>query len=485
MSATAISKISKRHARMQAALVTICTGLIVVPAHAASGAETEVCYGVAKAGQNECANTTCFHLCSGLSRSDRDTTEWMSVPKGTCTQLGGTVQASPLACHGDTKLVVASTVVADMTAGATLYGHGDAMRAVPTCAACHGNAGNSNAPEYPRLAGQHASYLDDQLRAFREHSRANPVMNAAAATLTDSDIANLSAFLSTQKPEFIGTGETRVVSAGKPFRDCADHCPEMVSLPTGRFIMGSPQNEAGRFGNETQHVVEIAKPFAIGRFDVTFDEWEACVKDGGCNVYRPSDEGWGRGNRPVINIGWDDSQSYLAWLTKKTGLHYRLPSEAEWEYAARAGTTTARWWGSKIDRTDAKYGPDDCPQQTHCGGFASGAGNWVNTAPVGSFPANPFGLFDILGNVWTWTADCWHSDYQDAPTDGRVWDEPGANCQRRVLRGGSWSVEPSFVRSAARAALPSNARNGNVGLRVVREIDAEAQTAGLLPNHSQ
>lgn len=466
-----------RQALVQMAFAAVCAGTAVAPAHAAGGAETEVCYGVAKAGQNECANSTCFHLCSGLSHTDRDPTEWMMVPKGTCTQLGGKVQAAPLACPSDTSSTAKSAPAVDVAAGTALYAHGDSGRALPACAACHGPAGNSNAPDYPRLAGQYASYLDGQLRAFRDRSRVNDVMNTAVASLTDGDIANLSAYLSMQKPEFIDTSATPTVVVGKPFRDCANNCPEMVPLPAGRFIMGSPPNEVGRFGNETQHVVDIAKPFAIGRFDVTFDEWDACVKDGGCNGYRPSDEGWGYGNRPVINITWNDAQSYLDWLTKRTGVRYRLPSEAEWEYAARGGTTTARWWGGQISRTDAKYGPDECPQQKHCGGFASGPGNWVHTAPVGSFPANPFGLFDALGNVWQWTADCWHSEYQGAPTDGRPWDEP--SCKRRVVRGGSWTDVPSFVRSAARSGVSPDARRGHVGLRVVREMAvAQPQSAG-------
>lgn len=468
-----------RQALIQAAFAAVCAAAATIPAQAADKTDTEVCYGVAKAGQNECANTTCFHLCSGLSRLDRDATEWMTVPKGTCTQLGGKAQPAPISCPGDTSASAKSSPVADVAAGAALYGHGDTTRALPACAACHGPSGNPKAPDYPRLAGQYAGYLDGQLRAFRDRLRTNAVMNTAVAPLTDVDIVNLSAYLSTQKPEPTDTRGTRIVAAGKPFRDCENQCPELIPVPAGRFVMGSPQTEAGRFGNETQHVVEIARPFAIGRYDVTFDEWDACVADGGCNGYRPPDQGWGRGSRPAINITWNDAQSYLDWLTKKTGTRYRLPSEAEWEYAARAGTTTARSWGDRITRADAKYGPDECPQQKNCGGVASGPGQWINTAPVGSFPANPIGLFDVLGNVWQWTADCWHSDYDGAPGDGRPWDEP--NCNRRVVRGGSWNDVPSFVRSATRSAMPSEARKGHVGLRVVRDMSAVQPQAAVLP----
>lgn len=459
-----------RQALVQAAMAAACALAASAPAHAAAG-NTEICYGVAKAGQNECANTTCFHMCAGMSTTDRDPTEWMTVPKGTCTQMGGQVEPAPLACPGASAGKYAPA--ADVAAGAALYRQGDAARALPACAACHGPNGNSSVPDYPRLAGQYPAYLDGQLRAFRDGARVNPVMNTAVAPLTDADIANVSAYLSRQKPDFIDTSITTAVAAGKAFRDCAEHCPELVPLPAGRFVMGSPPGEAGRFGNEVQHVVEITRPFAIGRFAVTFDQWDACVKDGGCS-HLASDEGWGRGKRPAINIGWNDAQSYLAWLSKKTGARYRLPTEAEWEYAARAGTTTARWWGEGISRSDAKYGPDECPQQKHCGGVVSGAGNWLHTAPVGSFPPNPAGLYDVLGNVWQWTADCWHSDYEGAPADGRVWDEPG--CTKRVLRGGSWTDTPNWVRAATRLGVGVDVRRGWFGLRVVREMTG-AQSA--------
>ncbi|MEW6706194.1 MAG: SUMF1/EgtB/PvdO family nonheme iron enzyme [Pseudomonadota bacterium] len=460
---------ARRRALVQATLAAACAAVVAVPAQAAGAAEKEVCYGVAKAGQNECANSTCFHLCSGLASTDRDPTEWMMVPKGTCTKLGGKVEPAPLPCGSETSAAGGKAAVAgDPAAGAALYEHGDAARALPSCAACHGKAGNSTAPDYPRLAGQFAAYLDGQLRAFRDRSRHNPVMNTAVAPLNDTDIANLSAYLSTRKPEFVNVSLPRQAAAGRPYRDCADGCPEMVPLPAGTLLMGSPEGEVGRFGNETQHAVSITRAFSIGRFDVTFDEWDACVDDGGCNGYRPSDEGWGRGRRPVININWDDAQSYVDWLSRKTGARYRLPSEAELEYAARAGTITARWWGDRISRGNAKYGPDVCPQQKNCGGVAYGPGNSLYTVPVGSFPPNPFGLFDMLGNVWKWTADCWHTDYQGAPTDGSAWDEPG--CQRRVVRGGAWNDVPAFVRSAARSAFPSHLRRSQVGLRVVREM---------------
>lgn len=467
-----------RQALVQAAVAAACALAVAIPAPAQApekkaAAKSEICYGVAKAGQNECANTTCFHLCSGMATVDRDPGEWMTVPAGTCTALGGKVEAAPLACPGAAPARTGPP--ADVAAGEALYHEGDAARALPACAACHGPKGNAAVADYPKLAGQNLAYLDSQLRAFRSHARVSPLMNTAVAPLTDGDIANLSAYLSRQKLDAIDPALTTPVVAGKSFRDCDGACPEMVPLPAGRFLMGSPPGESGRFGNEGQHPVEILQPFAIGRFSLTFAQFDACVQDGGCDAYRPSDEGWGRGTRPAVNVSWNDAQSYLRWLSKKSGARYRLPTEAEWEYAARAGTVTARWWGEDITRGDAKYGPDDCPQQKHCGGVVSGSGNWPTTAPVGSYAPNPAGLYDVLGNVWQWTADCWHSDYEGAPKDGRVWEEPG--CKKRVARGASWTDTPNFVRAATRLGLGAEGRRGWIGLRVVRELDAAPGTA--------
>ncbi len=470
-----------RQALVQAAMAAVCALLAAEPAlaqsHGQDGAKgaTEICYGVSKAGQNECANTTCFHLCSGMATVDNDPTEWKTVPKGTCEAMGGKAEAAPLACPS----VARRGPAPDLKAGEALFRNGDPARGLPSCAACHGANGNASVADYPRLAGQFKNYLDGQMRAFRDKSRANPVMNTAAAPLTDADISNISAYLARQKPEVaeLPAATATPVVAGKPFRDCKEDCPEVVPLAGGRFVMGSPPDEEGRFGNETQHTVSIARPFAIGRFALTFAQLDACVKDGACK--QAADEGWGRGQQPAINVSWNDAQDYLAWLSKKTGARYRLPTEAEWEYAARAGTTTARWWGEEIDRGYAKYGPVHCPGQKHCGGVAYGAGNWLNTAPVGSFPANPAGLHEVLGNVWQWTADCWHSDYEGAPADGQAWVEEG--CKKRVARGGSWTDTPSFIRAATRLGLGGEGRRGWIGLRVVREL-SDAQIAAMLPS---
>jgi formylglycine-generating enzyme required for sulfatase activity len=242
------------------------------------------------------------------------------------------------------------------------------------------------------------------------------------------------------------------------FKEC-DTCPEMVVVPAGSFTMGSPANEKYRRDNESpQHNVTIARALAVSKFEVTFDEWDACVADGGCNGYRPSDEGWGRGNRPVTNTSWDDAKEYVAWLSKHTGQSYRLLSEAEWEYASRAGSTTAYSWGDNIGEGNANC--DGCGSQ------------WDNkqTAPVGSFAANAFGLFDVHGNVWEWVQDCKQGTYNGVPTDGSAWT--GGDCANRVLRGGSWSDAPQDLRSADRVDSPTDSRDNVFGFRVGRTLSS-------------
>lgn len=435
----------------------------------------EVCYGVAMQGHNDCADTACFHSCSGMSQHDRDPSEWTMVPKGTCISQGGQVAAQPKACATPPA---ANGQVADLTAGGELFAAGDQDAKVPACSACHGAAGVGGASDYPALAGQNASYLARQLRHFRSAERADPVMNTATRHLNDAQIDNLSAYLAAQQPlTAVDKHQAQALEqqlkgsahADQPrFSDCAVGCPDFIAVPAGSFLMGSPTVEAGRFGNEQQHVVVITQAFAISTRPITFAQWDQCVSEGGCGGYRPSDEGFGRGERPVINVSTTDIASYIAWLQGKTGQHYALPSEAQWEYAARAGTTTARSWGNDIARRYANYGQDDCPAQIRCPGRAEGADRWVNTAPTGSFPANPWGLYDMLGNVWQRTADCWHADYTGAPQDERAWTEP--QCERSVIRGGSWSNVPAFVRSASRAAFKQDGRARNIGFRLTRTL---------------
>jgi len=241
------------------------------------------------------------------------------------------------------------------------------------------------------------------------------------------------------------------------FKECAN-CPEMMVVPAGSFTMGSPKGEPGRSADEgPQRTVTIARPFAVGRFPVTFDEWDACAAEGGCNGYKPYDEGWGRGRRPVINVSWDDAKAYAAWLSKKTGKSYRLLTGAEYEYATRAGTHTAYPWGDTIGTNNA-----------NCHACGS---QWDarQTAPVGSFPANGFGLYDMVGNVEEWMEDCYHESYVGAPTDGSAWIE-GADCSNRIVRAGSWFFAPAFLRSAKRYWFTTDYRLNYLGFRVARTL---------------
>jgi formylglycine-generating enzyme required for sulfatase activity len=242
----------------------------------------------------------------------------------------------------------------------------------------------------------------------------------------------------------------RCLHAKDIFKDCSN-CPEMVVIPAGSFIMGSPATEKDRGSNEgPQHKVTFHQVFAVGKFAVTFDEWNTCVSDGGCDGYMPSDSYWGHARRPVVNVSWNDAQSYLTWLSRKTGKPYRLLTEAEREYVTRASSTTPYWWGTAITVSQANYG----------------AGK---TAPVDDFDANPFGLYNVHGNVWEWVADCYHNSYDGAPTDGSAWTT-GECTKERVLRGGSWSGVPGDLRSARRFRNFPLDRLYDAGFRVARTL---------------
>ena len=270
--------------------------------------------------------------------------------------------------------------------------------------------------------------------------------------------------------------------SGQSFRDrlvngqSCSFCAEMVVVPAGQFTMGSSPTETAELTQELpsraawwksewpQHKVTIPRPFAVGRFAVTFDEWDACVSDGGCNGYKPQDDGWGRDKRPVINVNWDDAKAYAAWLSRKTGKSYRLLSETEREYAARAGTTSAFWWGASISTRQANYDGNYT--------FAGGAkGEYLHkTVPVDSFEANPWGLYQVHGNVYDWTEDCWHDSYQSAPTDGSAWTTACTDASRRVVRGGSWGSLPQDLRSASRYRVTTGFRNNDLGFRLARTL---------------
>jgi formylglycine-generating enzyme required for sulfatase activity len=272
----------------------------------------------------------------------------------------------------------------------------------------------------------------------------------------------------------------------REFQECPE-CPVMVGIPAGAFAMGSPPTEKGRYATEgPQHAVAL-KAFALGKYEVTSEQFLIFLKETG---YQPSacnptlDMGWhspGRGRAfppyeadlprwPAVCLDWRDAQRYIGWLNDKVRLAhpaaaraqgpYRLPTEAEWEYAARAGTTTARWWGDDIGIGHA-----------NCNGCGS---KWDNRslADVDAFAPNPFGLFGMLGNAWQWAEDCWHASYQDAPDDGSAWNEK--DCSKHVIRGGSWHTLPIFVRSAARAGSESGDEDSDystlAGFRVARDL---------------
>jgi len=259
---------------------------------------------------------------------------------------------------------------------------------------------------------------------------------------------------------------------GRHFRDrlpdgsSCSFCPEMVVAPAGRFKMGTAAADWASHEGPL-HAVEIGHAFAIGRYEVTFAQWDACVDDGGCRAYRPADDGQGRGHRPVGRISHDDANAFVRWLNRRLDLDpetegYRLPSEAEWEYAARAGARSSYWWGGRepvcIDGARAGARFDD-------GGRCDAAGS----APVGSYPANRFGLHDVAGNLREWVADCWHDSYDRAPADGSAWMNRG-DCVRRVLRGGSWRDRADALRAAWRTGHATGMRLPGTGFRLARSL---------------
>lgn len=244
----------------------------------------------------------------------------------------------------------------------------------------------------------------------------------------------------------------RALKPNDAFKECAKDCPEMVVIPGGKFVMGSPADEERSDDLERpQHEVTIEKSFAVSRFELTFDEWDACVRHGGNCDPGISDRGHGRGRIPAMNITWNDTQDYVTWLSLMTGRRYRLLTDAEWEYAVRAGTTTAFHFGSaKSALPEYAWYNANSSDRPH---------------PVGQKKANAFGLHDMYGNVWEWVEDCYHDSYIGAPTNGTAWEE--ADCKKRVLRGGSWDGNP---RSALRQWDYSVFRGLNVGFRVARTL---------------
>jgi formylglycine-generating enzyme required for sulfatase activity len=246
------------------------------------------------------------------------------------------------------------------------------------------------------------------------------------------------------------------------FKEC-DACPEMVVVPKGSFTMGTPVGEADRNkGEDPLHRVTIVRPLAVGRFAISFDEWDACLADGGCAGNRGDDGGFGRGRLPAAGVNFEAAKAYLAWISRKVGRTYRLPSETEREYFTRAGTSTPFWFGDTIS-----------PQQANnAASTPYGAGphgeDSKGPKPVDSYAPNKFGLYQVHGNVTEWTEDCFNKRYnEDTPTDGSPWLE--GDCSKRMTRGGIWSWSPNVARSGARS--DASVLSGN-SFRVVRTLNA-------------
>jgi formylglycine-generating enzyme required for sulfatase activity len=271
---------------------------------------------------------------------------------------------------------------------------------------------------------------------------------------------------------------------GDRLKECRN-CPELVVLPAGEYLMGSPPDEPDRRDNETQRQITFAKPFAMGVTPVTWIQWEACARDRWCEdlaieqalrlgmdgAVNPDYKDLGRGTRPAVGMSWHDAQKFVGWLNWKTGSDdaYHLPSEAEWEYAARAGTTTAFPWG---DTLDYDYGNFGKLERGQLGGLAQGRDVWVDeTSPVASFPANAWGLYDMHGNIFEWTQDCFEQDLSDAPTDGQA--NTDGDCTVRVFRKGTFMSNPYMQRSARRGApYQATLRGRNyLGFRVAKTLD--------------
>ena len=286
-------------------------------------------------------------------------------------------------------------------------------------------------------AGLHAQAVESVTRYLVAAGQGGEHYLAALELLDVAEAAAAVAAAFREREARVVAAAAAAVARGEPM--------EMVVIPGGRFRMGCQSDDGDCYEDEKPvREVRIAS-FALSKHEVTFAQWDACVSGGGCGGYRPDDEGRGRADRPVVNVSWKDAQAYVSWLSRQTGEDYRLPTEAEWEYAARAGTTTKYSWGDEIGQNRA-----------NCRGCGS---RWDNseTAPVGSFPANAWGLHDMHGNVWEWVQDCWNGSYAGAPVDGSAW--LSGDCSERVLRGGSWINYPGYLRAAYRYGYSSGFRD--------------------------
>jgi formylglycine-generating enzyme required for sulfatase activity/lipoprotein NlpI len=336
----------------------------------------------------------------------------------------------------------------------------------------------------PRIA---SSLFGRGIVKLKKSDIAGSTADIAAAKRIKSDIADE---LARYRTAALTDPEERALKSKIGFKEC-ENCPEMVVVPAGLFSMGSPENEAGRDEDESpQHPVTISRPFAVGKFEVTVDQFAAFVADTGYNASSKCwpfaegqaderlDRSWRNpnfgGNHPVVCVNWNDAKAYVAWLTNKTGKSYRLLTEAEWEYSARAGTTTAYNFGNE---ENAQCGNGTSANLTVKSSVPA-ASSWptvscsdflANIVPVGSLAANAFGLHDMHGNVWEWTEDCYKKSYNGAPADGSAWI--GGDCSHRVLRGGSWDGNPRSLRSAYRSGNSIDNRDHFLGFRIARTLN--------------
>ena len=318
-------------------------------------------------------------------------------------------------------------------------------------------------------AGLHIDEANQLHRQLLDHANDNKAFELARQLDTrDAWQAYIDAFPRGEKvTEALQMIDMLTFRPGKTFRDCSV-CPEMVVVAAGSYQQGADEGSDLALANEKpRRTVTIPQQFAVGIHEVTLDEWDACFDDQGCSL-RPDDNGWGRGSRPVIMVSWNDAQEYIQWLNQKTGQAYRLPSESEWEYFARAGEKSD-WLGGEAARvcayanvagseTGFRWQHDACADQQNLG-----------TLPAGSMQANAFGLFDVIGNVSEWTSDCMNLSYLDAPVDGSAWGR--GICSSHMTRGGSWVTGTNEIRLPARFNLKNGDRNDFTGFRVVRPVE--------------
>ncbi len=395
-------------------------------------------------------------------------------------------------------LIVAQSDREDSDAGQQAWDAGSVDEAVAQWRAAADEGDRRAMLSLGRLYAQGMGVLQDPVEAHKWFNLAASLGEAAAleerdalaVLMTPMELAEARQRAEVERERQERQQLVRKWPSGKKFRDCVE-CPELVVVPAGSFMMGSPESEEGLYDWEGPvHEVTIPKPFAVGIYEVTVGEFGHFVNESGhsqgeveCWIYKEdewqevSGNSWNKPGfsqtdaHPVVCVSWEDAREYVRWLSQKTGENYRLLSESEWEYVARAGTRTVRYWGeSESGQCRHANGLDRSAKEEYSSAedAADCDDGYVHTAPVGSFSANAFGLYDVHGNVWEWVGDCWNENYKGAPTDGSVWEL--GECEYRVLRGGSWDVNPRLLHSAGRVWNTTGYRDYGVGFRVARTL---------------